>query len=103
MALNDFGVYVKVVETPGHTPGSISIVTAEGDAIIGDVLVGGYMGGNFLPGRTNFHYFADNVEQAMISLDKILARTTGNLYVRHGGPLTHDSVVAWRNRKRSAR
>lgn len=102
MSLNDYGADATVIETPGHTAGSISIVTRDGDAIIGDVMMGGYMGGTFLPQRPNFHYFADDVQQTMTSLDNILARSTGKLYVGHGGPLNRDSVAAWRNRKQSA-
>ena len=36
LSLIDFGCDAKIMVTPGHTPGSISIVTPDGDAIIGD-------------------------------------------------------------------
>ena len=45
MKLNDYGADLTVVATPGHTPGSIAVITPEGDtAIIGDVIMGGYIG-----------------------------------------------------------
>jgi hydroxyacylglutathione hydrolase len=100
MSLENFGTSVTVVATPGHTAGSISFVTQSGDAVIGDVLMGGYMGGILLPNKPNHHYFADDVNQAMSSLDVILARTAGKLYVGHGGPLTQAAVNAWRGRQK---
>ena len=35
-----YGIRGRVVTTPGHTPGSVSVVLASGEAIIGDVLRG---------------------------------------------------------------
>lgn len=102
MTLANYGCNVTVVATPGHTPGSISFVTPEGDAIIGDVIMGGYVGGNVWPTRPNYHYFADDVDQAMKSLDTLLSRTKHKLYVGHGGPLLQNSVCAWRKMQRSA-
>ena len=103
LTLDDYGCNATVVETPGHTPGSISIVTPEGDAIIGDVIMGGYIGGNVWPTRPNYHYFADDVEQAMKSLDTLLSHTKRTMYVGHGGPLAWKSVHNWRKRQRNAR
>ena len=97
MSLSDYGCDATIVETPGHTPGSISIITPEGDAIIGDVIMGGWMGGLLMPGKPNYHYFAEDLPLAMKSLDAILAKTTRTLYVGHGGPLAHARVQAWRH------
>ncbi len=86
MRLNDYGCDVRIIETPSHTPGSISIITPDGQAIIGDVIMGGIMGGKLFPHRPNYHYFADDISQAMASLDLILSQTHNTLYVGHGGP-----------------
>jgi hypothetical protein len=44
----------------------------------------------------NFHYFADDLSTAMASLDRILAVTSGRLFVGHGGPIAHEAVARWR-------
>jgi glyoxylase-like metal-dependent hydrolase (beta-lactamase superfamily II) len=100
MTLNDYGANVTVIATPGHTSGSISLITPDGDGIIGDTIMGGYLGGALLPQWPNYHYFADDLVQAMKSLDSVLAQTHRILYVGHGGPLTHSDVQRWRSRHR---
>ncbi len=102
MSLNDYGANAVVVATPGHTPGSISIVTREGDAIIGDVIMGGYMGGLVMPKKPNFHYFAHDFAESMSSLDLVLSRTSRALYVGHGGPLEHATVYRWRSQHKNS-
>ena len=42
--LRELGIAADIIHTPGHTPGSISIVADDGKAIIGDVLMGGHIG-----------------------------------------------------------
>lgn len=103
MGLADFGCDVTIVATPGHTAGSISIVTPEGDAIIGDVIMGGYVGGLVWPTRPNYHYFSDDIGRAMESLDTLLLKTRRTLYVGHGGPLLHQAVHTWRHRQNNVR
>lgn len=98
MRLDEFGIAASVLHTPGHTPGSISVLFDSGDAIIGDVIMGGYAGGVIRPSQPNFHYFAEDLPGAMASLDRILAMTSGRLFVGHGGPLNHKAVVKWRRR-----
>lgn len=98
MRLDEFGIAGSVLHTPGHTPGSISVVFDSGDAIIGDVIMGGYAGGAIRPSQPNFHYFAEDLPGAMASLDRILAATSRRLFVGHGGPLNHEAVVRWRRR-----
>lgn len=55
------------------------------------------MGGLLMPGRPNYHYFAEDLPLAIKSLDAILAKTNRTLYVGHGGPLDHARVHAWRH------
>lgn len=94
--LDEFGITGSVLHTPGHTPGSISVVLDSGEAIIGDVIMGGWVGGAIRPSKPNFHYFADDLPTAMTSVDRILAATSGRLFVGHGGPIAHDVVKRWR-------
>jgi glyoxylase-like metal-dependent hydrolase (beta-lactamase superfamily II) len=90
--LSDFGVDGKVIFTPGHTKGSISFLMGK-DAIIGDVMMGGWMGGNLLGSRPNYHYFIDDLDAVHASMKKILVHKPSTLYVGHGGPLKSADVV----------
>ena len=102
MRLDSFGVAASVLHTPGHTAGSISVILDSGDAIIGDLIMGGYAGGAILPTRPNFHYFAEDLPAAVRSLDRVLSTSSGRLLVGHGGPLEHHEVKRW-HRARSGR
>jgi glyoxylase-like metal-dependent hydrolase (beta-lactamase superfamily II) len=86
-SLRPYGVNGVVWQSPGHTAGSVSLLFPDGQAIIGDLLMGGYVGGNLLPQKPNFHYFAESLPQVRRSLDRIMAAKPRTLYVGHGGPL----------------
>lgn len=94
MSLAECGVGGKVVHTPGHTSGSISILLENGEAIVGDLLMGGYLGGAVLPSKPNRHYFTEDLAANRASLEKILATSARTLYVGHGGPLDAKGVKA---------
>lgn len=98
--LEAFGIAATVLHTPGHTRGSISLVLDSGDAIVGDLLMGGYLGGRIRPAQPNRHYFAEDAAEARRSLDRVLAVTHGQLHVGHGGPLARADVVRWRDPRR---
>lgn len=93
LSLGEFGVDAKILFTPGHTRGSISIMTGH-DAIIGDVLMGGWLGGALLGARPNYHYYIDDLEQLHASLKRIMALKPARLHVGHGGPLSLAAVAA---------
>ena len=78
----------ELLPTPGHSPGSISMLFANGDAIIGDILRGGIMGGAFLAGGpttpsfcTTWPTSGDPGERAARA-----RRRRERLYAGHGGP-----------------
>jgi len=41
--LREFGIDGRVIHTPGHTEGSISLVLSNGEAIVGDLIMGGIL------------------------------------------------------------
>src|SRR5262249_50890169 len=86
MSLEAFGISGKVLFTPGHTAGSISLLLEGGQAIAGDLMVGGYLGGQLFPGRPGYHYFADDLDALHRSIQKLLASEVSTVFVAHGGP-----------------
>jgi glyoxylase-like metal-dependent hydrolase (beta-lactamase superfamily II) len=100
--LSPFGVAARVIPTPGHTKGSISVLTADGDAVIGDLLMGGILGGKWFPAWPGMHYFADDLAQLHASIRKVVALAPKRIHVGHGGPLDPKDVARWCAKKRIA-
>ena len=94
ISLKEFGVDGKVIFTPGHTAGSISVLLNDGRAIVGDLMGGGSLGGNLFPSRPRYHYFADDLAQMRASIQKIMGYKPKKLYVGHGGPLEAEAAKA---------
>jgi len=86
--LRDFGVNGKVIHTPGHTAGSVSIVLSDGTAIIGDLMMGG-----ILRKRTpHLPLFANDLGQLGQSIEKIIQLSPNVIHAPHGGPFTKQAV-----------
>ncbi len=56
ISLEPYGLRAQVLPTPGHTPGSISLVLASGEALIGDVLRGSLL----WPNQARPHFFCND-------------------------------------------
>jgi glyoxylase-like metal-dependent hydrolase (beta-lactamase superfamily II) len=92
MDLSIYGVQGRLVFTPGHTSGSISVIV-EDEAIVGDIMMGGYLGGIVRPHHPGYHYFADNLAGVRASIEKVLAFSLTKIHVGHGGPLRIQDVA----------
>ena len=90
--LQQFGIKANLLETPGHTPGSISLVFPSGEAIIGDLLMGGYFGGLLLPHLPDLPYFVTDLEKLKQSINLMLEQPADKFYVGHGGPLSREKI-----------
>jgi glyoxylase-like metal-dependent hydrolase (beta-lactamase superfamily II) len=86
--LSYHGIAAEVLETPGHTAGSISVVLEDKQAIVGDLLMGGYFGGAIWPTHAREHYFADAPEHLPESQQRLRETGATTVYVGHGGPLS---------------
>lgn len=91
-SLEEWGVGGRVIETPGHTAGSVSVVLPGGEAIVGDMLAGGYLGFKFRPSRPRYHLFAEDLAEVRRSIDRVLELSPTKIFTGHGGPLDPEAV-----------
>ncbi len=80
-SLRLFGVDGMVIPTPGHTRGSLSVVLQSGEAVIGDLLMGGWL----RPHHPGWPLFAEDIGAARKSLELLLEKGVHTLYPSHGG------------------
>jgi len=81
-----YGLTVKIIHTPGHTKGSIALLTDDGRLFVGDTL-----SNRFHPG---FPPLIENEEELHKSLE-ILKRTDAKLiYPGHGRPFTFADLAS---------
>jgi glyoxylase-like metal-dependent hydrolase (beta-lactamase superfamily II) len=78
--LEPFGVTARVVHTPGHTPGSVSVVLPCGDAIVGDLV----MNGMPLCLAPSFGVFAREPSQMVSSWQRLLTLGAHTVHPGHG-------------------
>lgn len=93
--LAPFGVQGKAIRLPGHTPGSIAVLLDSGEALAGDVVRGGYLGGRAFRDRPLTHYFHEDRVQARAAVRALLRWGARRVYVGHGGPLSATRLRAW--------
>ncbi len=87
MDLTAFGIDGRVILTPGHTHGSLTILLKDGSAISGDLFMSGTLGGRIRPSRPYWHYFYEDMPQAKDSLQNMLAKGASMFYPGHGAAL----------------
>ncbi len=87
--LDDYGVAGRVIPTPGHTPGSVSVLLDSGDLILGDSVMGQMLGLIRRPGPP---LVAWDLARNWESVRQVMALGPRRIYVGHGGPFEVDEV-----------
>ncbi len=80
--LSQYGIAAKIVYLPGHSKGSIGILTDKGDLFCGDLLYN-------IPGLK----FIDDREEHVASLKKLESLKPKHIYPGHGRPLPTAKTV----------
>lgn len=94
--LNKWGVKGKVIHTPGHTPGSLSVLLDNGQGILVDMLATGILlGGVILNSRVKHPPFHDSMPDLKKSFDKVLAEKTETFYISHGKPVKRKHLIKY--------
>lgn len=87
--LKTFGVPGTVIHTPGHSPGSVSVVLESDEAFVGDLAM------NRLPltSRPSLSIFGDDPEALVASWARVLEFRPARIYPAHGAPFRPEAVV----------
>lgn len=76
--LSAYGFDADVIELPGHSEGSIGLLTADGDLFCGDLLAN--------TDKPDVWTIIDNREAAQASVEKLKRMTINTVYPGHGQP-----------------
>jgi glyoxylase-like metal-dependent hydrolase (beta-lactamase superfamily II) len=85
-SLEEFGIQGTVVHTPGHSPGSVSVILESGEAFVGDLAM------NLFPLtlRPGLPVLGDDADLVVASWRKILPLGIKRVYPAHGKPFSLD-------------
>jgi hydroxyacylglutathione hydrolase len=82
MSLTEFGIDGKIIHTPGHTHGSLSVLLDTGEAFVGCLAHSGFpfRGGSGLP------IYAQEIEKVKESLKMLIGKGARIIFPGHGNP-----------------
>ncbi|MHC4106289.1 MAG: MBL fold metallo-hydrolase, partial [Planctomycetota bacterium] len=87
-SLEEYGISGKVVYTPGHSSGSVSVLLETGEAFVGDMAM------NKFPLRLSpgMPIYAENWHVLIDSWNTLLDGGVKTVYPSHGGPFSADII-----------
>ena len=91
------GAPIKILPMAGHTPGSVVIILGNDQALVGDMMLGGSMGGAIFSNSAGEHYYQDDLKKNHENVKQLLALGIQKFYLGHGGPVLRSSVERWIN------
>lgn len=96
--LSAYGINGKVIHTPGHTPGTLSVVLESREAIIMDLASSGILlGGIAFRSRMKHPPFHDDLKEVKNSINKVLLSGAEKFYLGHGYPVSKKSLIRYRD------
>lgn len=87
-SLAEYGISGKVIYTPGHSSGSVSVLLETGDVFVGDLAMNKFP----LRLRPGLPIFAEDLKKVKESWKLLLDRGIKTIYPAHGKPFSADSI-----------
>ncbi len=86
--LSEFGIEGRVIHTPGHSPGSVSVLLDSGEAFVGDLAM------NTIPLRIRpgLPIFAQDLRKVEKSWQTLLNAGATMIYPAHGKPFPAEKI-----------
>jgi hydroxyacylglutathione hydrolase len=87
-SLEEYGIPGRVIPTPGHSAGSVTVLLDSGEAFVGDMAMNG------LPMRLGpgLPIFAADLPKLKKSWKSLLDRGAKTIYLSHGKPTSADVI-----------
>ena len=86
--LTDYGIPGKILYTPGHSMGSVSVLLETGDAFVGDLAMRGFP----LRLSPGLPVLAEDMRQVRESWKSLLDAGAKTVYPAHGKPFSSDII-----------
>lgn len=88
LRLDDLGIPGTVIHTPGHSPGSVSVILDSGEAFVGDLAM------NRMPlcRAPSLPIFADDPRSVRTSWKRVLEHPVRTIYPAHGASFGVDVI-----------
>jgi len=88
VSLAEYGIPGKIIYTPGHSMGSVSILLESGDALVGDLAMNGFP----LRLTPGLPILAENMQKVRESWKVLLDQGAKTIYPAHGKPFSSDII-----------
>jgi len=88
LSLSEYGIPGRVIPTPGHTGGSVSVLLESGEAFVGDLAMN-KVPLRFTPGLP---IFAEDIHRVKESWQKLMETGAESIYPGHGKPFSIDVI-----------
>lgn len=92
-SLEEFGIAGKIIHTPGHTPGSVSVLLNSGEAFVGCLI---HNKAPFVL-KPSLPIYAQDIELLKESLKMLISHGAKILYPGHGNPVPAQKMLKYLN------
>ncbi len=87
-SLQEYGLPGRILHTPGHSPGSVTILLDSGEAFVGDLAMNGFP----LRRRPGLPIIAEDASAVIDSWHRLLEAGARTVYPAHGRPFPADVI-----------